>query len=267
MTHVAVTGASSGIGEAIAGEFGRAGAGLTLVARRRDLLERLAEKIGGRYFVAAHDLSDPVRATEWIAAAEDALGPIDILVNNAGIENTGPTAEADVEGALRVLRLNLETPLRLMRHLLPGMIERRGGAFVNIASVAALAPAPLQAWYGASKGGLAAFSEALRGELAGSGVRVLTVYPGPVKTPMADVAYEAYGGRKGAIGLLPEGRPEILARRIRAAVAEGRPRLIYPRFYVISRWFPWLARWIADAVTPKPYGPGRPGAASQRRPR
>src|SRR5262245_17354796 len=95
--HVAITGASSGIGEALAREYGRHGAKLTLVARREELLRRLAGEIGGDVFVAPHDLSLPEGAEGWIASAEAAHGPIDVLVNNAGIEKTGPTAEADVE--------------------------------------------------------------------------------------------------------------------------------------------------------------------------
>ena len=251
--HVAITGASSGIGEALAREYGRQGARLTLVARREDLLRRIAGEIGGEVLVVPHDLSLPERADAWVATAEAAQGPIDVLVNNAGIENSGPTIEADVEESERVLRTNLHTPLRLMRSLAPAMIARGGGVFVNVASVAALAPTPLQAWYGASKAGLAAFSEALRGELQGTGVRVVTVYPGPVTTAMADRAYAAFGGRKGTLGLLPEGQPEDLARLVRRAVERRRARVIYPRFYVITRLFPWLARWLVDAGAPRPY--------------
>lgn len=254
--HVAITGASSGIGEALVRELGKSGSDLTLVARRVELLKTLAAEIPGRSFCVMQDLSDPDQVTEWVGRAEAALGRIDVLINNAGVENTGPTLDSDLEGSLRLLRTNLEAPLRLMRALVPPMVARGSGVVVNVASVAALAPAPLQAWYGASKAGLAAFSEALRSELAGSGVRVITVYPGPVKTPMADSAYQAFGGRKGAVGLLPEGRPDVLARRIRAAIERGRPRLIYPRFYVVARWFPWLARWLTDSIAPRPYAKG-----------
>jgi len=255
--HVAITGASSGIGEALAREYGRHGAKLTLVARREELLRRIAAEIGGHVFVVTHDLSLSDRADGWIAASEAAHGPIDVLVNNAGIENTGPTADADVEEAERVLHTNLHTPLRLMRSLAPAMIARGSGIFVNVASVAALAPTPLQAWYGASKAGLAAFSEAFRGELKGTGVQVVTVYPGPVTTAMADRAYAAFGGRKGTVGLMPEGRPEVLARLVRRAVEKHKARVIYPRFYVITRLFPWLARWLVDAGSPRPYVRGK----------
>jgi short-subunit dehydrogenase len=250
--HVAITGASSGIGAALAREYARAGAGVTLVARREELLRQLAAELGGRCHVAACDLADCERAPGWIAGAQAALGPIDVLVNNAGVQNTGPALAAPLDGALDVLRTNLEAPLRLTHALLPEMLAR-GGVLVNVASVAGLVPPPLQAWYGASKAGLAAFSEALAGELRGSRVHVLTVYPGPVKTAMADAAYAAFGGRHGVVGLLPEGRPEVLARRIRHAVERRRPRLVYPRFYAIARLFPWFGRWLVDRAGPRPY--------------
>jgi short-subunit dehydrogenase len=259
--HVAVTGASSGIGEAIAREMARAGAKLTLVARRRELLEKLATEVGGGALAVAHDLSDSTRATAWMADAEKMHGPIDVLVNNAGVENTGPAALVDADAGERLLATNLLSPVRMARQLLPAMIARGNGVIVNVTSVAALTPAPLQAWYGASKAGLAAFSEALGGELRGTGVHVLTVYPGPVTTAMSEAGYAAFGGKKGAVALLPEGRPEELARRIRRAIARRQRRIVYPRFYVGARWFPWLGRALADAFVKSPYLP----AASPRR--
>jgi short-subunit dehydrogenase len=250
--HVVVTGASSGIGEALARELARAGARLTLVARRRERLEKLAGEIGGRSVALAHDLSDPAGYTDWIPAAEAALGPIDMIVNNAGVENTGPAAQASIEEGVRLLQLNLHAPLVIVRTLLPAMLARNSGHIVNIASIAALAPVWLQAWYSGSKSGLAAYSEALRGELRHSGVRVLTVYPGPVTTPGSEQSYAKFGGRKGVVAIVPEGKPDVLARRIRAAIEAGRARLIYPRVYSTARWFPWLARWIVDGVAPRP---------------
>jgi short-subunit dehydrogenase len=212
VVHIAITGASSGIGEALARELSRAGARITLVARRRNLLEQLASELVGESFVCAHDLSDASRATAWIAPAEAALGPIDVLVNNAGSANTGSTEASDPETAVKLLHTNLLTPLLTTRHLLPGMIARKRGTIVDVASVAALAPQPLFTWYGASKAGLAAFSESLRAELYGTGVHVVTVYPGPVTTPMAEINYAAIGGRKGIIGALPEGKADVLLR-------------------------------------------------------
>ena len=251
--HIAITGASAGIGEALARELSRwrPEARLTLVARRRERLEALAAELGERCQVIVHDLSLPERATDWIAAAEATAGPIDVIVNNAGVENTGPTAQADVDEAMRLFATNLMSPLRITRHLLPAMLARDSGTIVDIASVAAIVAPPMQAWYGASKAGLAAFSESLRGELRGTRVHVLTVYPGPIDTAMAANVFAQMGGRKGAVAALPMGTSDELARLVRRALETRRSRVIYPAFYTLTRFFPGIARWVADIGAPR----------------
>jgi short-subunit dehydrogenase len=246
--HVAVTGASSGIGEAIARELATTGARITLVARRRDKLEAIAAQIGPQARVCVHDLSDHTRATAWIAEAEAAQGPIDVLVNNAGVENTGPMLSSDTETALTLLRTNLLTPLLLARHVAPAMVARGGGTIVNVASVASFAAVPMQSWYGASKAGFGMFSEVIRAELRGTGVNVLTVYPGPVTTPMGEAAYAKFGGRKGTVGLMPEGKPDVLAKLVRRGIERGQSRIVYPAFYCLAWLFPWLARILSDSA-------------------
>lgn len=248
--HVAVTGASSGIGEALAREFARTGADVTLVARRRDRLEQIASELAGRTFIAARDLSDVAHAADWIAEAEAALGPIDILISNAGSMTLGPVASFDPAEAERMIALNLATPLRLIRAVLPGMVARRSGTIVNVTSMAALVTLPGWAYQAASKAGSATFSEALGVELAGSGVHVLTFYPGPTDTPMTQGSLDAYG-RTGLAGRLPLGDTATLARRVRRAVEKRRARLIYPRFYAVVRWFPRLAAWLAARFAPR----------------
>ena len=251
--HVAITGASSGIGEALAREWAKAGAKVTLVARRRELLDKLAAECGNDAFPITHDLSDSANATGWLAAAEAKHGPIDVLVNNAGIENIGRTADCDPALGVKLLHLNLITPMLLTRELLPRMIARKSGTIVQIASVAGLVAPPGQAWYGASKAGLAQFTETLRSELVGTGVHVVVVYPGPVKTPMGDAAYEKYpGGRAGKAGKTPEGTPDVLARRVRRAVEKRRARVIYPRFYAITYLLPWFSRLVTFRMAPLP---------------
>jgi short-subunit dehydrogenase len=258
--HVAVTGASTGIGRAIAREFAAAGAKLTLVARREDLLKALAAELGAGH-VAAVDLADPSRATGWIEASVAAQGPIDVLVNNAGVELVACLAETDIDAAERLLRLNLHTPLRITLALLPGMIERRSGTIVDVASVAGLVGTRGYTYYAASKAGLAAASELLRGELRGTGVHVVTVYPGPIHSEMAERGIAALESSPW-LDRAPWGTAEVLATRVRRAVEAKRPRVIYPSFYMLSRWFPWLGRWIADATAPGPrsLAPGQPPA-------
>lgn len=246
--HVAITGASSGIGEALAREFAEAGASISLIARRKDLLDKIASHLKTRTFIKNVDLLDYRNAAAWIADAEAALGPIDVLINNAGMQVVGPTDEMSPEKGEAVINLNLLTPLRLTQALLPAMIARGSGTIVDIASMAALAPMPGMHHYNAAKAGIAAASEALRGELRGTGVHVVTVYPGPITTAMAEASFEKYGesARRS-----PTGTTQGLARLVRRAVERKRARVIYPRVYAISRHLPNLTRFLVDRLTPK----------------
>ncbi len=255
--HVAITGASSGIGEAIAYEYARRGAALTLVARRGELLKKIAAKAGGKTHCVAADLADVERACDWLSPAEKALGPIDVLINNAGIELISPTAAADWSKAEALLRLNLITPLKLNHAVLPGMIERGTGCIVDVVSISALTTPPTFYFYGASKGGLAAASESLRGELKGTGVHVVTVYPGPIRTDMGeramgevDESLKSAPLRRFLAKNVPWGTPDVLARRVAQAVKCGKPRVIYPRFYMLQRWLPAFSRWATDLSVP-----------------
>jgi short-subunit dehydrogenase len=252
MTHVAITGASSGIGEALVKEYVRAGAAVTMVARRRSLMESLARELGGRTRIVEADLSCPDRALDWIAPAEAELGPIEILINNAGQQIVEPTAEVDPARARRLLDLDLVVPLAITRQILPGMLARGRGTIVDISSVAALGPTPGMTHYNAAKAGLAAASESLRGELRRTGVHVLTVYPGPVETAMGRAGYAAYPPSP-LVARLPKGTPEELARRVRLAVEDRAPRLVYPAFYGAMRFIPTVARFFLDRFTPAPY--------------
>jgi short-subunit dehydrogenase len=251
--HVVVTGASAGIGEALARAFAARGARLTLVARRRDRLDALGAGLGVPVHAVGWDLSVPERATGWLPDAVAAHGAVDVLVNNAGAQVIGPTHAIDVEAAERTLLTNLLVPLRLVHAVLPSMVERRSGTIVNVASMAALAPTPGMTWYNAGKGGLAAASEALRGELRGTGVEVLTVYPGIVPgTDMGRHGVEQYGAGTLAVRLQPTGTPEGLAEVVLRAVERRRARVIWPRANVVARHFPAATRWVMDAFTPRP---------------
>lgn len=248
--HIVITGASSGIGASLARSLAALpDAKITLVARRRHLLEQIASELAVQTFVVEADLSDVATATDWLAEAERRNGPVDVLVNNAGVQIIARTEAVDVERGEASLALNLMTPLRLTRALLPGFIARRRGTIVNIASLAALAPTPGMTYYNASKAGLAGASEALRGELRRSGVHVVTVYPGIVATAMADGALSAYGTNL-ALRLQPRGTTEGLAAMVKTAIVRRRARVIYPRTYGFVRWLSPLVRWFVDAFAP-----------------
>ncbi|MCA9673145.1 MAG: SDR family NAD(P)-dependent oxidoreductase [Myxococcales bacterium] len=258
--HALVTGASSGIGAAVARELAAHGCRVSLVARRRELLDALAAELPGEALVLPRDLASPDEgiADELARAAAEALGPIDVLVNNAGMQRVSDVADdndSETRAAVeRLLAVNLLFPLRLTRAVAPAMVARGSGCIVDVASIAALAAPPGMAAYAASKAGLAAHSETMRAELAQHGVHVVTVYPGPVDTPMAEVGWAAYESTATQRKLLPEGRPDELARLMRRAVERGDDRIIYPRVYGGLRYLSHLARFLIDKLPPSVMG-------------
>lgn len=253
--HVVVTGASVGIGEAFAREFKKRGATLSLIARRKDKLAALAQELGGDVTVIGADLVDPKAAQAALVQAESERGPVDVLVNNAGVQIIAPAAETDPDAGEDLLDLNVATPLRLIRHALPSMLARGSGTIVNVASMAALSPVPGMLYYNASKGGLANASEALRGELWGTGVNVVTVYPGPVHTDMGTKGIAKYE-QSAAAGLAPWGTSDELARLVVRAVELRQARVIYPRAYSVSLLFPNISRWFSLKFAPRLKGGG-----------
>ena len=248
--HIAITGASSGIGRALAHAFATVPNVLTLVARREAELQALAAELGAPSFVAAQDLASPPHAADWMASAVAKHGPIDVLINCAGVMDVGATASFDTRLGQRMMDLDLLSPMMLVQGALPGMLQRGHGAIINVTSLAGLVPVPGATWYSAAKAGLGAYSEGLRAELRGTGVRVLTVYPGPVDTPLAQASLDAYG-ETGAVRWMPRGTPDGLARRVRVALERGQARVIYPLPYVLAYWFPRLSLWLAARGTPR----------------
>lgn len=177
-----VTGASSGIGAEIARELARRGYQLVLVARRADRLHVLADELGSVARVVPADLADPAER----AALPDqvaALGlEVDILVNNAGMANLGAVAGSDPAAELKLVEVDVAAVVDLCTRFVPGMVERRSGAVLNVASVGAFGPVPGQASYGAAKAFVLSYTQAMREELRGTGVSAATVCPGPVRT-------------------------------------------------------------------------------------
>ena len=249
--HVVVTGASSGIGEAIAREYLNRDALVTVVARRRDLLEKIAaEGRSGRTHIVQADLAERDHAFGWLDDAERALGPIDVLVNNAGVQIVKSAVDTEWSDGERLLLLDLHVPLRLTQIVLRRMIARKeGGTIVDIASMAGLAPTPGMFFYNAAKAGLAAASEGLRAEVKKDGIHVVTVYPGPVTSAMETAARNAYEDSSGAKHA-PTGTADVLARLVADAVDRKTDRVIYPRVYGLARHFPNISRWAVDSFTP-----------------
>jgi short-subunit dehydrogenase len=221
--HVVVTGASSGIGLDLARAFARPGHRLSLVARRRNLLEELGAGLAVENQVIVADMADAADPIGWLTRAEATFGPTDILINNAGTSYVEPVLGVDAARIQALFQINVHTPIAAIHHVLPAMVQRRQGVIVNVASTAAFAPAPYFCHYSATKAALGSFSECLRMEVKNSGVHVVTVYPGPVKTPMGD---RNWGQLKStaASRLTPVGDTTTLAGLVLAAVTGKKAR-------------------------------------------
>jgi uncharacterized protein len=183
-----VTGASHGIGEALATELAARGHNLIITARREDVLDDLATRLADKYRVAVDvrpvDLTDPIQRAKL--ADELATRNISVLCANAGAATLGPVAELDPAGERALVQLNVVGVHDLTLAVLPGMIERRAGGILISGSAAGNSPIPNNATYASTKAFLNTFSESLRGELRGSGVHVTLLAPGPVHTWPAD---------------------------------------------------------------------------------
>lgn len=178
-----VTGASGGIGAAIARALHACGAELVLTGRRADALAALADELGGRVRVEPGDVTDPAFAEALIGTAERA-GGVDILVNNAGITRDGLALRMKDEDWYAVLETNLTAAFRLSRAALRGMLRRRFGRIINIGSVVGATGNPGQVNYAAAKAGLVGMTKALAAEVAARGITVNCVAPGFIATAM-----------------------------------------------------------------------------------
>ncbi len=195
-----VTGASSGIGAAIARELAERGHGLVLVARRKDRLDALAEELNGEYGVRAESIGcdlGKAASRQRLPARIESLGlDVSVLVNNAGFATNGPFHEADSARELEQVRVLVEAVVALTSAFLPGMVRRGKGAILNVASTAGMQPLPYSAGYSAAKAYVLTFSEALHQELHGSGVTVTVLAPGPVTTDFWEISgWEVAGGQ------------------------------------------------------------------------
>lgn len=181
-----VTGASGGIGGAIARALHGQGANLVLTGTRREALDTLAAELNSRAAVAVGDLSDPATPAELFKTAEAAFGGVDILVNNAGLTRDMLAIRMTDDDWQKVLDVNLTATFRLTRAALRGMMGRRWGRVISITSIVGATGNPGQANYAAAKAALVGMSKSLAGEMAARGVTVNCVAPGFIATAMTD---------------------------------------------------------------------------------
>jgi 3-oxoacyl-[acyl-carrier protein] reductase len=198
-----VTGASGGIGGAIARQLHGQGARVVLTGRRSDALEALAADLGERVAVQPADLALPGAAERLIETAEG-TGGLDILVNNAGLTRDNLALRLKDDDWQTVLDVNLSAGFRLIRSSLRGMMKRRFGRIVSITSVVAVTGNPGQANYAAAKAGLIGMTKALAAEVASRGITVNCVAPGMIETAMTDALSEAQ--RQQLLGRIPAGK-------------------------------------------------------------
>ncbi len=242
-----VTGASSGIGAATARELARQGARVVLAARREDELSARVLEIkhmGGEALAVPTDVADAAQLARLVERTQEVFGRVDILVNNAGM-GLGKTFERTSPDEIRQLvDVNLTSAMLLTRAVLPGMLARRHGRIICVASVAGLIG--VDALYSGTKFGLRGFARSLRRQLQGTGVSVSLVSPGFIRSDMTN-------NRRGLPG------PEIVARVIARLARHPRREVIVPRFYFVpfayhlAIWVERLAPWVVDlALRPRP---------------
>ena len=209
-SHVVVTGASRGVGAAIARELVARGARTTMIARSQGPLESLAAQLGARPVVA--DLADREVVDGLIRTIERESGPVDVLINNAAVAHVGLLAGSSNADIADTINVNLSAPIVLSNQVLPGMLDRGTGRIVNISSLAALVAIPSFSVYGATKAGLAQFTATVQRELRPSTVRMTLVYLGEVadtgiwteslKVPIVAATRQRFD-RVKALGRLP----------------------------------------------------------------
>ncbi len=246
-----VTGASSGIGAEIARELARRGHGVTLVARRKERLDELAEELRSEHGVRAEtlgcDLSKPASRDRLAGRVKSLDLEVDILVNNAGFATGGPFHEADPGRELEQVLVLVEAVVVLTSAFLPAMVKRGSGAVLNVASTAGMQPLPYSAGYSAAKAYVLTFSEAIHQEVRGLGVSVTALAPGPVETEFWDQAGWEVGGRSFEKAFPGTAKPSArdVAKAGVSGLADGR-RVVVPGLPMRAGML--AARYVPHAI-------------------
>lgn len=272
--RVLLTGASTGIGRALARQLAARGAKLAIAARREPLLEDLAADIavagGPAPVVLATDLSCPGSPAALAARAIHVLDGVDILINNAGIGPVGTQATlADGQTARAGFETNFWAPLALASALSPAMRQQGTGAIVNVTSTVQTVPLPLLGYYSAAKAALGQATRALRHELRDTSIRVIEVIPAATDTAARDIHQLPW--RDGtAPPTFPPVAPESTAHAVVRAIEKGRKRVVHPKYALLPLELPAAGRLVAtlgarriDTTTRQPRS--RPSTAAHHR--
>jgi short-subunit dehydrogenase len=255
---VLITGASSGIGKAAAYAFAAHKAHLVLVARRVELLTELKHDLAREGLSVLAIPTDLVRENDLQTLCQTVLqhfGGVDVLVNNAGVSLGGAFPQQDPEAIRKMIDINVYAPMRLTQLILPSMLERKQGHIVNVSSMAGLLPIPGQTTYAPTRSAMIAFSQALRREIAGSGVRISTILPGWTRTAMVEnMNFEALRAAKVLTSWMTFDDPAVPARAIVNAVLYNRDQTQMGGFQfwmgeLLNRFSPKLMDWSLRRFT------------------
>lgn len=253
-----ITGASSGIGAALARAYARQGAVLILSARRTAALLALQQTlVETQTLILPLDLSDPSAIGPATARALAWRGRVDVLVNNAGVSQRSSVRDTELSTGRQLMEVNFFGAAALTRALLPSMLARESGHVVNMTSVAAYVAGPDRAFYSASKHALRAWSNTLRAELGGSGVHVTMICPGYVATDISQHALNGQGAalRRSDPQVAAGLSPDQAAARMLPAIARRQRELRLGSVEIaaiyLQRFTPWLVAWVLPDRLPR----------------
>jgi len=244
---VLLTGGSRGLGPVIAESLAKQGASIALTARSKSGLDEVASSLGAmgtKTLTVSIDLSKAPQREKLVADVLSEFEKIDILVNNAGLETEGAYTELDWPSIQETIEVNLTAPMALTHLVLPGMLERKSGHIVNIASIAAKSGGPYDATYSGTKAGMAEWTRGLRLELRNSGVRFSTIFPGYVR----EVGMFARFGMKPP-RMVGSCHPSQVAEAVVHAIVKGKLEMIINSqplryFFMLNELSPALGDWL-----------------------
>lgn len=248
--RVLITGASQGIGRALALATAREGCRLVLTARTADLLDQVAREVqalGAQVATVAGDVTDANARRQMLAVCQSRFGGLDILINNAGVGATGHFVEASPERLRRIMEVNFFAPAELIREAFPLLRAGNQPLIVNISSIVGKRAVPARSEYSASKFALQGLSEALRAELVRFGIDVLVVSPGLTATRFAESMLEHKA--RAPMDHMRSLSPEAVAQATLRAMKRGKNELVLTwqgkLFVLASRWFPRLVDYFS----------------------